>query len=181
MPFALPTELPESTLLAQLRRNGSYVDCFSLTVPIAATQAEFIEAFYTSRLFKTERFILRLLAGKGSSDEQAAELAAGSGTSFAVWQVTERTASEILLTDEAGRTSSWLMALPDATSGVLSTRLFFGSAIKPRRASPAGGPPQFGRLFHALLGLHELYSRRLLEAAAHRLAATAAAAARGGT
>jgi hypothetical protein len=50
MPFALPTELPESTLLAQLRRNGSYVDCFSLTVPIAATQAEFIVSVQSAHL-----------------------------------------------------------------------------------------------------------------------------------
>jgi hypothetical protein len=179
MPVALPTELPESSLLAQLRRNGSYTDCFTLTLPIAATQAQFIEAFYTTKLFKAERSILRLLAGKRSTDEQAAELAAGSGRSFAVWQVTERTAGEILLTDETGRTSSWLMAVPNLTSSGSNTRLFFGSAIKPRRASIAGGQPQFGRLFHGLLGLHNLYSRRLLEAAAHRLTATAVQHARG--
>lgn len=179
MPIALPIELPESTLLAQLRRNGSYADCFTLTLPMAVTQAQFIEAFYTTRLFKTERLILRLLAGKGSTDEQAAELAAGSGSSFAVWQVTERAEGEILLTDETGRTSSWLMAVPNFTSRGSSTRLFFGSAIQPRRAYATGGQPQFGRLFHALLGLHNLYSRRLLEAAAHRLTATAAQHARG--
>jgi hypothetical protein len=179
MPVALPTELPESTLLAQLRRNGSYADCFTLTLPIAATQAQFIEAFYTTKLFKAERLILRLLAGKRSTDQQAAELAAGSGSSFAVWQVTERTAGEILLTDETGRTSSWLMAVPNFTSRGSSTRLFFGSAIKPRRPSTAGGQPQFGRLFHGLLGLHNLYSRRLLEAAAHRLTAKAVQRARG--
>ena len=180
MSLARPTDLPESTLLAQLRRDGSYVDCFSLTLPIAATQAEFIEAFYTSKLFKAERFIIRLLAGKRSTDEQAAELAAGSGSAFAVWQVTARTANEILLTDASGRTSSWLMAVPIGTAGGSSTGLFFGSAIKPRRASSAaGGQPQFGRLFHAVLGLHNLYSRWLLEAAAHRLAGTAARTARG--
>jgi hypothetical protein len=170
MSVAFSTELPESTLLAQLERNGSYADCFALTLPIAATQAQFIEAFYTTRLFKTERLLIRLLAGKHSTDEQAAQLALGNSSSFAVWHVAERTEHELLLTDETGRTSSWLMAVREPSSAQSSTRLFFGSAIKPKRPPSPGGPPQFGWLFHALLGLHNLYSRRLLEAAAHRLA-----------
>jgi hypothetical protein len=141
---------------------------------MAATQAQFIEAFYTTRVFKMERLVLRVLAGKRSTDEQAAKLANGAGSVFAVWEVTERTASEILLTDQTGRTSSWLMAVPEGSSTTSGTRLFFGSAIRPRRLSDTSGQPQFGRLFHALLGLHRLYSRRLLEAAAKRLASTAA-------
>ncbi len=175
MPLALPAELPASTLLAQLQRQGSYADCFTLTLPMAVTQAQFIEAFYTSGLFKAERWLLRLFAGKGSSDEQAAALAHGSGKSFAVWKVTQRTAAEILLTDQTGRTSSWLMAVEDLSSSGSNTQLFFGSAIQPRATPATGGQPTFGRLFHLLLGLHELYSRRLLEAAAARLMQTTAA------
>jgi hypothetical protein len=181
MLVAFPTDLPASSLLARLRCNGSYTDCFTLTVPFAATQAQFIEAFYTTQLFKAERLILHLLAGKRSTDEHATEVAAGNRSAFAVWQVTERTASEILLTDETGRTSSWLMTEPNFASTGVSTRLYFGSAIKPRRAPAADGKPQFGRLFYALLGLHNLYSRRLLEAAARKLTATAAQPARGDT
>jgi hypothetical protein len=179
MPIAVPTELPEATLLAQLRRSGCYTDCFTLTLPMVATQAQFIEAFYTTRLFKMERLVLRVLAGSVSTDAQAADLANGSGSAFAVWQVNMRTAGELLLTDETGRTSSWLMAVPDHSSGESGTRLFFGSAIKPRRASVVDGQAQFGPLFHGLLGLHNLYSRRLLEAAAKRLGTNAAQRASG--
>jgi hypothetical protein len=169
MSIAVSTELPASTLLEKLQRNGSYADCFTLTLPIVVTQAQFVEAFYTTRLFKAERLVIRLLAGKCSTDQQAARLAMGTGNSFAVWKVTERTDGELLLTDDTGSTSSWLMAVPEPLSNQLGTRLFFGSAIKPRQPPSPGGQPQFGRLFHALLGLHNLYSRRLLEAAAHRL------------
>ena len=179
MPAALPTELPEATLLSQLRIAGSYTDCFSLTLPLAVTQAAFVEAFYTTSLFKSERLLLHLLAGKKSTDHQALELACGTGTSFAVWSVTQRTADELLLTDQTGRTSSWLMARPAAVDGAPSTRLFFGSAIKPKRMPSPGEEPRFSGLFHALLGLHNLYSRKLLEAAASRLTSGTGEHARG--
>lgn len=169
MPAAVPTELPEATLLAQLRSAGSYTDCFSLALPLAVTQAAFVEAFYTTSLFKAERLVLRLFSGKKSTDRHAFELARGTGTSFAVWSVTQRTENELLLTDQTGRTSSWLMARPEVYGGRPSTRLFFGSAIKPKRNPSPGEEPRFSGLFHALLGLHNLYSRKLLEAAASRI------------
>ena len=170
MPAAVPTKLPETTLLAQLRATGSYADCFSLSIPRVVTQAAFVEAFYTTALFKSERLLLSILAGKSSTDRQALELACGTRNSFAVWSVTQRTEKELLLTDQTGRTSSWLMASPEAFNGRPSTRLFFGSAIKPKRNPSPGEEPQFSRLFHALLGLHKLYSQKLLEAAATRVA-----------
>lgn len=170
MPAAAPTELPEETLLAELRREGSYTDCFSLSLPLAVSQATFVEAFYTTAMFKSERLLLGVLAGKSSTDRQALELANGTGTWFAVWSVTRRTENELLLSEQTGRTSSWLMARQEASDGKTATRLFFGSAIKPKRASSAGEGPKFSGLFHALLGLHNLYSRKLLEAAASRIA-----------
>ncbi len=169
MPAAVPTELPEATLLAQLRSQGCYADCFSLAVPFAVTQAAFVEAFYTTPLFKSERLLLQLLAGARSTDSQALALAHGTITSFAVWSVTQRTDNELLLTDKTGRTSSWLMVGPEATHDRPSTRLFFGSSIKPKRNPRPGEAPKFSGLFQALLGLHNLYSRKLLEAAAIRV------------
>ena len=166
---AVPTDLPEATLLAQLRSQGSYADCFSLALPLRVTQAAFVEAFYTTPLFKSERLLLQLLAGKRSTDSEALALAHGTISSFAVWSVTQRTENELLLTDQTGRTSSWLMVRPEATDGRPSTRLFFGSAIKPKRNPRPGEEPKFSGFFHALLGLHNLYSRKLLEAAASRV------------
>ena len=171
MPVALATELPSSTLLSALREQGCFADCYTTTLPRPVTQAQFVEAFYTTPLFKAERWVLRCLAGRRSSDAQARELARGRRDAFAVWKVAQRAPDQILLTDETGRTSSWLMVRPEAaTSAGVSTRLFFGSAIRPRRVG-ATGQAQFGPGFHALLGLHGFYSRRLLQAAAARLLA----------
>ena len=55
------------------------------------------------------------------------------------------------------------MSLPG--SGGVSTKLYFGSAVVPRRGS-AG----LGWQFTALLAFHKLYSRVLLRAARNRLA-----------
>lgn len=168
MPVAVPIELPESTLLHDLRCGGCFADCFTTTIPLAVTQAQFVEAFYTTPLFRAERLVLRFLAGRGSTNEQASELANGSRATFAVWHVAARATDQILLTDETGRTSSWLMAVPAQAQHVPSTRLFFGSALKPRSVSQTG-LPEFSPVFHALLGMHTIYSRHLLQAAAARL------------
>jgi len=57
-----------------------------------------------------------------------------------------------------------------ATSpGVAGTRLYFGSAVVPRR-SARSGREGLGPLFSSLLGFHKLYSRLLLRAARSRLA-----------
>jgi hypothetical protein len=168
MPVAVPTDLPEDTLLYELRRRGCFTDCFTTAIPLTVTQAQFIEAFYTTPLFKAERLVLRVLAGRKSSDQQARELAHGNREAFAVWRVTQRNAEQILLTDETGRTSSWLMVLPSQAPHEPGTRLYFGSAIRPKSIDERGRP-QLGGVFHALLGMHTVYSRRLLQAAAARL------------
>lgn len=170
MPVAAPTELPEGTLLHALRRAGCFADCFTMTIPHAVTQAEFVEAFYTTPLFKAERLVLRVLAWRRSSDQEAFELANGTRDGFAVWRVAGRAANQILLTDETGQTSSWLMTVPASAPDGPVTRLYFGSAIRPRSVNP-DGKPQFSPIFHALMGFHTIYSRHLLQAAAARLLA----------
>lgn len=166
-PLAVPTALPPASLLAALHHRGRYTDCFTTPIALAVSQAQFVEAFYTTRLFKAERLVL-WLAGRGSNDQQAAELAAGRRDRFAAWRVTERRERELLLADDTGRTSSWLMAEPEALQGAAGTRLYFGSAVHPR-ARGNDGQPSLGFVFHALLGLHKLYSRQLLQAAARNL------------
>ena len=168
---ASATQVPPASLLAERVRDGCYADTFTTTVPQSVDLAALIEAFYTTRLFKAERLVLHLLAWRPSTDDEAHALATGARDRFAAWRVTARRSDEILLTDETGRTSSWLMVRPEppeAGTARATTRLFFGSAIRPRRMD-ADGRPRLGPLFHALLGAHEFYSRRLLQAAASRL------------
>jgi len=165
-PVAVPAEVPDYTLLAPLRHAGCYADCFTLTLPFAVTKEEFIESFYTTTLFKSERLVLFLFAGKKSTDKDAQNLAQGTGNSFAVWRVDQRTADELLLSEPIGGTSSWFMTRLENVASDTVTRLFFGSAIRPKRAPTAGETPQFSSVFTGLRPLHNLYSRKLLEAAA---------------
>ncbi|WP_205527315.1 hypothetical protein [Solimonas sp. K1W22B-7] len=132
----------------------------------AVSHAQYVEAFYTTALFKTERLILSLVLLKPSTDRQARELALGQRDSFAAWQVEKRDEDQLILA--AGRTRSWLMVAPAPTPGVMATRLYFGSAIVPARGARAGSNP-LGSGFSALLGFHQLYSRGLLHAARTRL------------
>lgn len=173
MPHIKRIDPPDASLLAQLQATGQYADCFTTQISRRVTHAEFIEAFYTTRLFKLERFILHRLARLPSTDAEVTELAQGQRIMFAAWRVAERAKDEILLTDLRARTSSWLMVVP-ARSDKSATDLYFGSAIKPRRNRKTGAS-EMGPGFRWLLGFHVWYSRALLRAAARRLIAGRAA------
>lgn len=165
------SELPKTSLLLGTQAAGSFADCYVTEVDGAFSQAAFVEAFYTTRLFKLERAILRWLLAKPSTDRQARELAAGRASSFAAWRVESRTAEQLLLADFTGRTRSWLMAEPaDQSASSPHTKLYFGSGVGPRAGARAG-THNMGFAFHALLGFHRLYSRLLLGAARSRLVA----------
>ena len=157
-------ELPHASLLQRSREQGAYVDCYSTTLAGPVTQAQFVEAFYTTALFGLERLILRWAVAKPSTDAQARQLALGDANRFAAWSVEARAADQLLLGDFSGRTKSWLMTAPDADG----TRLYFGSAVMPLKGS-VPGRGRFGWAFHALLAFHKLYSQLLLRAAAVRL------------
>jgi hypothetical protein len=158
--------LPAGALLDRYRGDGGFADCYATELPCAVSHAEFVEAFYTTALFKLERLVLRVFFGRPSSDLEAAGLARGELDAFAAWSVEGRGPDQLLLADLAGRTRSWLMVAPAAGGG---TRLYFGSAVLARR-SPGSGRARMGGSFHALLGFHKLYSRLLLRAARSRLA-----------
>ncbi|TWO70147.1 hypothetical protein FN976_16260 [Caenimonas sedimenti] len=155
-------------MLLRHQHAGAYADCYATDIARAVTHAEFVEAFYTTRLFKAERFILRWLASKPSSDAQARQLAAGERDTFAAWTVEGRAPGQLMLADFSGRTRSWLMVGP--VEGAAGTRLYFGSAVVPGKAAGDGGRARMGFLFRALLGFHKLYSRALLRSARARLA-----------
>jgi hypothetical protein len=149
--------------LGSYAKRGAFTDCYSTPVAKQIELAEFVEAFYTTPLFKLERWILARALGIASTDQDAKALACGARSTFSAWKVEERSSSEILM--DAGQTRSWLSVVPTASSQS-GTTLLFGSAVVPMRA---GG--KFGFAFYALLGFHRLYSKLLLSAAARRVQA----------
>ncbi len=158
-----PVEVPPQSFLGAYAARGAYTDCYATTVSGPVALPDLVRAFYTTRLFKLERRLLAVALGLPSTDQEARDLADGRTDRFSAWRVEHRSGSEILL--DAGQTRSWLSVA--ATPGRPErTTLLFGSAVVPMR--PGGG---FGWVFHAFLGLHRLYSRLLLAAAARRLLA----------
>lgn len=130
---------------------------------------QFVEAFYTTRLFKLERALLTWFAARPSTDLDAKQLALGERNEFAAWRVEERVANQLLLTDVTGRTRSWFMIVPIASAdGSAQTRLYFGSAVVTK-VDRNTGERSMGFVFKALLGFHKLYSRALLRVAWSRL------------
>ena len=169
MSAVLPCEVPLGVLLRRYKDGAGYADCYVVEVPGAVTQEEYVEAFYTSPLFKVERAILKHLASRPATDADVRSLAAGKLKKFSAWIVEGQSPTELLLADFTGRTRSWLKAeTARGPSAPPSTMLYFGSAVVPR--SRQGVPlPTIGWLFHALLGFHRLYSRTLLSAASKRV------------
>ena len=159
--------LPEAALLKRYRDGDGYTDCYFVDIPDRVSQTEYVTAFYTTWVFKLERWLLKWLVSRPSSDLQARALAAGELDAFAAWTVEARASDQLLLCDFHGRTRSWLMSsvVPERQG----TRLFFGSAVVPG-SRKATGQARMGLAFTALLGFHRLYSRILLRAAARRLA-----------
>jgi len=166
MPADIETcELPRSALLRKYVHEEAYTDCYVTEIATSASLAEYVEAFYTTAPFKLERFILRWVVSKPSSDSDARRLALAETDSFAAWRVEGRSADQLLLCDYRHSTRSWLMVAPSERNAT-GTRLYFGSAVVPIRTK--SGAAHMGFLFKALLGFHKLYSRVLLGAASSR-------------
>jgi hypothetical protein len=159
--------LPDSALLGRYLKVGTYTDCYFVDVDHGVSQAEFVEAFYTTWLFRIERWILGWLAGRPSTDDQAMALALAALDEFAAWHVEQRSGDQLLMRDYTGRTRSWLMC-KELTEEEGRSRLYFGSAVVPR-IGPGSGESSLGGTFRALLGFHRCYSRLLLGAAKRRL------------
>ncbi len=153
-------QLPDDALLQEYLRNGAYTDCYSTTLDEETSLADYVTAFYTTWLFKLERLILRWAVSRPSTDEQAAQVAAGGINSFAAWTVEGRTDQQLLMCDFQGRTRSWFM--------VVGTRLYFGSAVIAV-VDAATGEKRLRPTYKILLGFHRLYSRALLHCARSRL------------
>jgi len=160
-------ELPPQALLRSYDLDGGYTDCYRADIARPVTQAEFVEAFYSTAVFKAERLVLCLLR-RPSTDAQARELATGQRSRFAAWSVEDRREDQLLLCDFLGGTRSWLMTEAQCIDGRPATRLYFGSAVVSR-ARARDGRPAIGLVYRALMGFHQLYSVILLRAALRRL------------
>jgi hypothetical protein len=151
------TPLPDDALLqVYAARSECYTDCFSAVIPREVSLAQFISAFYSTKLFGVERVILKYTVKRPSTAADISALALGKTERFAAWSVEAREPDQLLLCDMGGRTRSWLMVKPEGTG----TRVFFGSAV-----TPPAGEKDLGFIFKALLGFHNLYSRALLRGA----------------
>ena len=160
--------IPKHALLSRYTREGAYTDCFFTDVSGPIAHAHFVEAFYTTWVFRLERWILSWSVHKPSTGEQAARLARGELDRFAAWKVEDRCDGQILLTDFLQRTRSWLMSMPMEIDGAPATRLYFGSAVIPD-IDARTGRLELSRGFRALLGFHKAYSVILLRAARQKL------------
>jgi hypothetical protein len=175
MSIVATSDLPTNALLRKYADGTGYTDCYVTEVQLAVSHAEFIQAFYTTPLFKAERLILRWFVERPSTDAEVKALAVGSADRFAAWNVETRADNQILLADFSGRTRSWLMTCKDeAGDGQPVTRLYFGSAVVPR-INRRTGKSSMGFAFVGLLGFHRIYSRLLLGAACSRVMRMAAA------
>jgi hypothetical protein len=163
-----PCPLPPEALLGKYAHAGVFTDCYVTEVAGNISQARYVEAFYTTALFKIERILLRWLVARPSTDIQVQQLATGTVSTFAAWIVEIRTDNQLLLTDVSGRTRSWLMSTSPTGESGGTTRLYFGSAVVPR-GLPRSGGPKLDLAFRALRAFHALYSRALLYAARSRL------------
>ena len=160
--------LPQNALLARYTASGAYTDCFCADLPGSITHERFVGMFYTTWVFRMERWILSWSGRRPSSDEQVLQVARGERDQFAAWQVEDRCERQILLTDFLHRTRSWLMCEPLQLRSTPTTRLYFGSAIIPS-LNVRTGKQELSAGFRALLGFHKLYSVVLLSAAHSRL------------
>jgi hypothetical protein len=160
--------LPEEALLRPYLQDGHYTDCYSTDISRSVTHSQYVAAFYTTFLFKIERFILRWAVSRPSTDSEAVQLAEKQRDSFAAWSVEARDSDQLLLCDFHGRTRSWLMVEPMPPEQAPRTRLYFGSAVvRSRKNESKRKSSTFG--FGALLALHRLYSMALLSSAKKRL------------
>jgi len=155
-------ELPDDAFLRRYHVDGGYTDCFLTTVPGHIPLARYVEAFYTTWLFKAERRLLAL-AGHTSSDADAAALARGDASAFAAWRVEGRDEDQLLMCDVSGRTRSWFGVAASSGDAPSQTSLYFGSAITSA-TSGREGPASIGPVFRALTRFHTVYSKTLLKA-----------------
>lgn len=157
-------DLPPDAFLQRYAGNDGYADCFRVDVPGTIGLGRYVEAFYTTWLFKAERAILSL-AGHPSTDADAALVAEGDASRFAAWHVEARADDQLLMCDVTGRTRSWFKGASNRDG---STTLYFGSAVIAVKTGKSGRK-SMGPVFKVLMPVHVLYSRALLAATKRKI------------
>lgn len=155
--------LPDGSLLQEFADRGEYTDCFVARAGSDITFSTYVETFYTTRLFKLERLILKWLILRPSSDQEARQLSRNEIHAFAAWNEHSRSDDQLIMMDFRQQTCSWFMLVP----GEAHSWLYFGSAVMRDHESSSDSGMNW--TYRILLGLHRLYSRALLQAAARRL------------
>ncbi len=166
-------EIPASTLIAAClpadpdARAQTHLDCFSSELDGTLSLETYVQAFYTSWLFRAERFVLNRLK-LPSTDDDLQNLLYGDRRSFAAWTIEQRTDTELLMCDVARKTKSWFMVEPVADSSTARTVVYFGTVVvaTPHRQT---GKPDLGAVFRVFMPAHLLYGRSLLVTACSRL------------
>ena len=167
-------QLPSESLLMRYcpgHRSSyktGYCDCYTVTVGGIVEFEEYICQFYSTSIFKAERWILGFFANLPSNDHELKLLAAGTSNRFAAWSVEQRLPDQLLLCDASGRTRSWLMCTNVKENNINQTRLLFGSAILPV-TDPHTRIRIYQILYITLLGFHKFYSRVLLSSARNKI------------
>ena len=159
----IKAEIPYDALSARYIEEGAFVDCYYVEIPKKIALEKFIKAFYTTTLFKIERTILSFVTSRSATNKEAVELSLGESDSYSIWTVESRTSNQIILCDFTKKTRSWLMVQVSLTKEAVTTRLFFGSVVVPKKVSD-NGHGSFGILFHLFGGFHRVYSKALLNA-----------------
>lgn len=80
-------ELPADALLRRYLGGRAYADCYATGFAAPVSHAEFVTAFYTTRIFKLERLLLSWFAKRPSNDAEVLDMAHGRRDSFAAWNV----------------------------------------------------------------------------------------------
>jgi hypothetical protein len=71
---------------------------------LPVTQARYVEAFYTTPVFRIERRLLAGAMSRPSTDDDARRLATGRADTFSAWRVEARLDDQLLMCDVTGRT-----------------------------------------------------------------------------
>ncbi len=167
MPKVIASELPSHALSTSYKEQGAFVDCYYIDITKDISLDKYIQAFYTTAIFKLERSLLSLATFKCTKDDEAIELSLEKSDSYSIWTVEGRQSNQIMLRDFTGNTRSWLM-VEKLNENEMSTRLYFGSVVVPKNITE-NKQASFGVLFHLFGKFHEIYSRALLNAAFRKL------------
>jgi len=167
MPKVFESELPIIALSTIYKEQGAFVDCYYIDIEKNISLDEYIQAFYTTGLFKLERCLLSLATFTRTKDDEAIELSLGKSDSYSIWTVEGRESNQIMLRDFTGNTRSWLM-VKNFDEHEMSTRLYFGSVVVPKNITE-NKQASFGVIFHLFGKFHQIYSRALLSAAFRKL------------